>query len=690
MNIIETKVRPGGSTAVLLIIDWENFHIEGIAEEFRKLCDEGRVLADRIAVLPSPGFAELVVSFEELTDRMHQVEAPLGHLGGVSPDAYPGIRDAKEELALLAAAYGTDIGQHEGLFTAFKHFRASGDYSLLASDEQKIIDDTLRDFTLAGVGLSPEAKARLKAIQEEASTQGNLFNNNLIDVQKEWSLHVTDVDRLAGVPSAIIAAMAGDAKAREVEGWLVTLRQDVAMGIMSHAKDRKLREEVYIAWTTRASDQGPLAGKYDNAPVALRLLALGHEEAKLLGFGSYAELALEKRMVPSVSTVNTFLETLASRAHEKAGEEFAELSQFAADELSIAKLEGWDISFAAEALKKKRYDYDPEEVRKYFPAAKVFEGMFTVVKDCYGISALRRDDIRGYHSDVVFYEILDESGLVIGGCWVDLFSRSDKKSGAWMDIAAFRRETNDGLQLPVGLLTCNFTKPEKEGEEAYLTFDEILTTYHEFGHNLHHLVCKSRYIGTSMNGVEWDAIELPSQFMENFAKDIATLREFSSHKETGEAIPEELALRLIASEEFQMGLFLTRQLLLGTFDWEIYRDYDPAHPPVLHEKWRAVQERISVTPMYPWQRPANNFGHIFAGGYSAGYYSYLWAQALGADAWEAFKETGKLRNPEVGRRFLRAVLEEGASSPMEQLYRNFRGRDADPEALLRYYSLIAE
>ncbi len=687
----DTIVQSNGDTVHRTLFNWATFSIDGMAEEYTKLCDEGRALADNVAAIPEPSFADLVLAFEDLFVRMQRLIGPMGHLAAVTPNRYPGIEKLEEKIGVIDAAYRTDIGQHVPLFDAFKRFRASSAYEQLSAEEKKIIDDSIRDFTLGGVALPAKEKARLKEINEESSLVGEKFKQNVKDYQEAWSHHVTDRSELDGVPGPVLADMENSAKEKGLSGWLVTVKQNVAAGVLDYAKNRELRRLVHRAWSTRASDQGPRAGEFDNTPVIQKLLALAHEKALILGFANHAERVLPKRMMPSVDAVTEFLADLSVRTHKRAHDEWDKMREFARLELGIDELEGWDHAFVATLLQEKLYGFDPEEVRKYFPVSKVMEGLFGVMHDLYdGLTARRRDDIKAYRDDVHFYEILDADGNFKGGVWVDLFARSDKRPGAWMDIAEYRRVSDSGTFAPIAYLTCNFTPPENAREEAYLNFgDEVITTFHEFGHDLHHLLSATRYCDSGMMGVEWDAVELPSQLMEEFARDPRAMQAMSAHKETGEMIPLDLAERVIAAEKFNAALMLTRQLVFGTFDWELYRDYDPINPPDLAAKWEETHRRIAATPYYSWQRSACSFGHIFAGGYSAGYYSYLNAMVLVADARGAFVETGELRNPVVGRKLRSEILEKGSSAPMRALYRNFRGRDADPLALLRYYGLLS-
>lgn len=690
--VTRTVTEPDGTKASLIVFDWTNFTQEGVLDAYKNLCDEGRDLADKVAALAEHTFENVVLPFEDLYDRMHRLAGPVHHLKNVDSNAYPGIDKLTASLSVMGASFESDIGQHEGLYQAYKRLRERLGFAALAADEKKIVEDRLRDFRLAGVGLTEDKKAQLKKLHEEGAELAEQFEKNLTEVQKKCVRRIVDERELDGVPEQVKAALKENAKELGQSGWALTLRGDLVRAIMMKATNRALREELFRAHWTEASDTGPFAGENDNGPLVARIRAIAHEEALLLGFDNYAALALETRMAPSVSVVSKFLSDLALRAHPRAHEEWNALSAFAAKELGIPLLEGWDIIFVSEAFRKANFSVDQEVVREYFPEDKVLAGMFSVVASLYGVTVKRVHGVRLWSNEASFYELTDRNGTLLGGLYVDLYSRSGKRSGAWMDHATSRRVLPDGVQLPVAYLNCNFTRPKKAGETAHLTFDEVVTTFHEFGHCLHLLLSKARYAATGMAVVEWDAIELPSQIMEDFAKDLRVMTAMSAHRETGLPIPEGLARQVLAAEEkmpmgMPAGMYLTRQLTFATYDWELYRDYDRTSPSDPYAFYEAVHRRISVTPTYPWMRFANSFSHIFAGGYSAGYHSYLWAETLATDAFEAFRETGNILNENVGNKFLTEILERGAERTMEESYRAFRGRDADPVALLRSYGL---
>lgn len=688
---VHTIVQPSGETAFLPVFNWSSFSQEGVLDEYQRLSKEGLALADRVAAIAEPSFADLVLGFEDLQDRMHRLTSPVHHLKNVAANAYPGIKELEEELSDSEAAYAADIGQHEGLYGAYRRFAVSPAYAMLSAEERKIIDDDLRDFVLSGVALQEDKRKRFKALVMEAAKLGVQFATNATDSEEKIVYHTTAEDDLDGIPDKTKSVMRGIAEETKREGWAVTLRGDIVALVMMNARDRSLRETVYRANQTKASDQGPFAGENDNTPVANRLREAHHEMANILEYHNYAELAIQTRMAPSVAVVSKFLGDLASRAHKKAHDEFADLSRFAKETLGLDSLKGWDFAYVVKEYQKARLGVDPEEVRKYFPQPKVMDGLFDAIKRLYGMTLRRMDDVPSYRDDVSFYGLYDKEGNLRGGLWVDLYARAGKRAGAWADVAEYRRALDAGIQLPVGYLVCNFQGLQRAGETAYLLWNDVTTLYHECGHALHHLVTKARRSATGSFGVEWDAVELPSQFMEYFAEDLRIMRAMSAHKETGEEIPEAFARNVILAdvERFLPGIYLTRQLTFGIFDWELYRDYDPDAPRSICELYEAVHYRIAVTPYYSWQRFQNAFMHIFGGGYAAGYYSYLWALALALDAKEAFDETGDLFNTVVAEKFFRKVLERGSTEKMEQMYRDFRGRDADPMALLRFFGLAS-
>lgn len=681
---------PSGSKSILTTFDWPSFQVAEVIPEITALIAEGRLLANSTAAKQSPTFDDLVMVWQEFNERFGRAVGPMHHLNSVMEADYPGLREVVEEATPLLSAYGSDITLHKGLYDAHMRFRNGGEYQRLRADERHIIDEKIKNFELAGVGLPPEKKAVLKQINERQAMLVKTFRNNMQDVQDAWERHVLDQSELKGVPSNDQERMFATAQKKGKAGWCITLQQPDVQAILDYAESGSLREEVYRANVTMASELDQFQGKYDNAPIIAETLAFAHQEANLLGFANYADRSLAKKMAKSVgvSGVSRFLGDLAVLARPKAEEELAALRSFAKDELGIPELAPWDFRYATEKMRKSRYDVDQEQLRPYFPFTKVNEAVSALLSSLYGVTFVHRPEVKGWTDDVMFFTVVDEERVLRAGCYVDLFARVGKRGGAWMDSAVDRIRTLDGIQVPVAYLICNFAK-SPDGGETYLTHEEIQSTYfHELGHALHLMLTKVEHSALAMMGVEWDTVELPSQFMENFPWDRQMLKQMSQHKETGEQIPDAEIEKLIGAKFFNSGLFTLRQVLLGAFDWELYRDYDPAHPVDANQFWRDIQERISVMPIVEWSRFPNNFGHIFAGGYSAGYFSYHWALGLAADAFAAFEESGDIRSREVGMRLLTEVLEPGCSRPMAESFRAFRGRDLDPRALAKELGLL--
>jgi oligopeptidase A len=585
------------------------------------------------------------------------------------------------------SAYGSDISFNEGFYRAYLTYRLGDEYTSRTKEEQYIIDKTIKDFELAGVQLPADKKARLKQLSEESSRHSSDFSNNLVDAGDAWEKIVADESVLLGIPESDKDAMRLSAKEKGIDGWRVTLKQPVVMAVMTYATNRALREEVYYANVTKASEIGAHAGKWDNGPVIAAMRKGAHEKAQLLGFKNAAERSLEKKMAKEagVKGVLKFLSKLAAMAHRKAHPEWKEMGEFAKTELGIPEIAAWDVAYVSEAMVKAKHGVDQEEVRQYFPFTKVAEGFATLVGRLYGMTFKERKDVSLPNSDAHFFEVYDESGVLRGAFYADLFAREGKRSGAWMDNAIDQVRTKDGMQIPVAYLNCNFTKP-KSGE-VYLNHDEMLTYFHEGGHVLHHILGKTEYSELAMMGVEWDTVELPSQLMESWCWERDMLRVMSKHKKIGAMIPDELIQKLIDAKYFNCGLFALRQLSIGIYDFELYAKYDPKAPVDANVFWRETYQRMEVRPLPEYNRYPNSCGHIFGGGYDAGYFSYMWADGLVADVFAAYKESGDVYSHEVGGRFLREVLEVGCARPMAESFRAFRGRSLDANMLAKHLGL---
>lgn len=652
------------------------------------LLDESREAIDRLAqqaVATSPTWDNFAAPLEAVNDRLSQAWSPVSHLNGTMNT--PELRDAYQACLEKLSAFGTWVGQHEGLFKGWQALKESESWSTLTAAQQRTVDNALRDFRLAGVDLPADKKARYGEIQSRLSTLSNQFSNNVLDATQAWHKDIQDRDALAGVPESALETLKALADAKGVDGYRITLDFPSFFPIVSYADSRELREEVYTAFVTRASDQGPNAGKFDNAPILEEILALRQELARLLGFDTYADYSLTTKMADSPAQVLDFLEDLARRAKPQAQEEFAELSAYARDELGIETLNPWDVAYVSEKLREARYAISQEQLRPYFPAPRVVDGLFQVVERLYGVQVTEDSSAPSYHDDVRFFRIT-EQGKPIAGFYLDLYAREGKRGGAWMADCRVRRKTENGVQLPVAFLTCNFTAPVG-GKPALLTHDEVTTLFHEFGHGLHHMLTKQDVADVSgINGVAWDAVELPSQFMENYCWEREGLDLLAKHVDTGEPLPDVLFERLQAAKNFQSAMGMVRQIEFSLFDLRLHHELEAPSASDVQTLLDDVRRQTSVVPVVDFNRFQNSFSHIFAGGYAAGYYSYKWAEVLSADAWSAFEEAG-IFDPDTGQRFREEILEQGGARDAAELFRAFRGREPSVEPLLRHSGIRA-
>ncbi|MFO7648771.1 oligopeptidase A [Halomonas campaniensis] len=632
-----------------------------------------------------PSWASLAAPLESLNDELSRAWSPVSHLNGTMNS--PELREAYQACLGKLSEYSTWLGQHEGLFQAWQALREGPAWAELDDAQRRAVDNTLRDFRLAGVDLPPEQKRRYGEIKARLSELGNTFSNQLLDATQAWHLDLADETRLAGLPESALAALRANAEAKGQPGYRITLDFPSFYPVVSYAEDRELRREVYTAFVTRASDQGPHAGEHDNAPVMVETLALRHELAELLGFATYADYSLTTKMAESPRQALDFLEDLARRAVPQAREEFAELEAFARDELGMGELAPWDVGYASEKMREARHAISQEQLRPYFPAPRVVEGLFRVVERLFGVTFEEDREAPRYHPDVRFFRIM-EHGAPIAGFYLDLYAREGKRGGAWMDECRVRRLEGEALQLPVAYLTCNFTRPVGD-RPALLTHDEVTTLFHEFGHGLHHMLTRQTIADISgINGVAWDAVELPSQFMENFCWERDGLDLIAGHVDSGEPLPGELLDRLQAARNFQSAMGMVRQLEFSIFDLRLHHELKAPSAAEIQALLDEVRDTVSVVPRADFNRFQNGFGHIFAGGYAAGYYSYKWAEVLSADAWSAFEEAG-IFDPETGRRFRTEILEAGGARDAAELFRAFRGREPSVEPLLRHSGIRA-
>jgi oligopeptidase A len=627
----------------------------------------------------------LMAPLESVQDALNQVWSPVSHLNAVVNNE--ALRAAYNACLPKLTEFHTELGQNEALYRAVRQVADSSD--ALDGAQRAVLEHALRDFHLSGVDLPPDKKQRYKAVLQELSALQSKFQDNVLDATGAWRKHLTDPAALAGLPESAMSAARQDAQRAGLDGWLLTLDFPCYLPVMSYAEDPGLRREMYEAFVTRASELGPDAGQYDNTQLMEQILCLRHEAAQLLGFDSYAERSLATKMAADPTQVLAFLDDLAIRSRPQAQREFAELTAFAAQHGGVDRLNGWDVSYYAEKLRLHRYDISQEALRPYFPENRVVPGLFSVVERLYGVTIKPRTGVAVWHPDVRFYDVLDRDGVIRAHCYVDLYARAHKRGGAWMADFRGRRKLADGSQTPVAYITCNFTPPVGDSP-ALFTHNEVVTLFHEFGHGLHHMLTQVDCLEVSgINGVEWDAVELPSQFMENWCWEREALDLLSGHVETGEPIPDALYQRMIDAKHFQSGMQMVRQLEFALFDFRLHAEYQPESGARVMDIWSQVRDRVAVVPSAAFNRFPNAFTHIFSGGYAAGYYSYKWAEVLSADAFSRFEEDG-IFNADTGRAFLNEVLAVGGARKAMDSFVAFRGRAPSIEPLLRHSGIAVQ
>jgi oligopeptidase A len=655
------------------------FRPDHVAPAVETLLAENRTLIARLrADAQAPTWDNFVVPLDDANERLRRAWGQVSHMNAVMNN--PQLRDAYNANLPHITEYFAELSQDEALYGKYKSLRAAAAFASLTAAQKKVIENELRDFRLGGAELPAEAKARVKALSQELAALSSRFNDNLLDATNAFELVVQDRERLAGIPEdALQAAQAAAAQAGK-GGWKFTLQMPSYLPVMQYARDRALRESLYRAYSTRAAEFGE--ERWDNTGVIRQILALRREQARLLGFGSFAELSLEPKMADSPPQVLAFLGELAMRAKPYAERDLQELERFAAGELGLDRLEPWDVAYASEKLRVARYAFSDQEVKQYFPEDAVLAGMFRVVETLYGLR-ITPDEAPRWHEDVRFFAIRARDGALVGQFYLDLYARASKRGGAWMDDAITRRRRGGALQTPVAYLNCNFSAPVG-GKPAVFTHDEVITLFHEFGHGLHHLLTQVEVLGVSgINGVEWDAVELPSQFMENFCWEWQVLGSMSRHVDTGKPLPRELFDKMVAAKNFQSGMQTVRQIEFALFDMQLHHEFDPGGQGTPLDLLAEVRNRVAVLIPPEYNRFPNSFSHIFGGGYAAGYYSYKWAEVLSADAYSLFEENGVL-NPEIGERFRSQILAAGGSRPALESFVAFRGREPSMEALLRH------
>ena len=631
-------------------------------------------------------WASLLEPLENMEDKLGRAWSPVSHMNSVvNKDE---LRDAYNACLPKLSQYSTEIGQNADLFKAFKSIAEGGEFARLDDAQKKVINDGLRDFRLSGIDLSDDDKERFKSIVQELSSLTSKFGENVLDATNAWKKHITDETLLAGVPDSGKALFKQSAEQAELDGWMLTLDFPCFFSVMNYGDNRELREEMYRAYVTRASDEGPDAGKFDNTPVMEKILELRHEKAKLLGFANYADYSITTKMAASTEQVVAFLRDLGQKSLAMAKQELDELRAFANENGGPETLEAWDVSYYGEKLRQHKYAISQEALKPYFPENKVLRGMFALVNKLYDVTIEERDDVNVWHKDVRFFEIKEANGTMRGQFYLDLYARAQKRGGAWMDECIGRVRRGNTVQTPVAYLVCNFSPPVGDAP-AMFTHDEVLTLFHEFGHGLHHMMTQVDYASVSgISGVPWDAVELPSQFMENWCWQREVVDMISGHYETGEVLPQEMFDKLIAAKNFQSGMQMVRQLEFALFDFRLHLEYTPEAGAKIYEMLNEVREEVAVMHPPSFNRFPHSFSHIFAGGYAAGYYSYKWAEVLSSDAFAHFEENGVF-DKETGIRFLSTILEQGGSRDPMELFIEFRGREPQIDALLRHSGIAA-
>ena len=667
---------------------------EHITPAVDQLIADCRATLEQVIAAPGSAWDDFIAPLDDANEKLSRAWGAVGHLHAVIDS--PELRDAYNENLPKISEYWTDLGQNLKLFDKYKALKSAPSLVFLSAARRRIIDNQLRDFKLSGADLADDQKIRFKAIAEEQSKLGSKFSENLLDATNAFALVIEDEQRLAGLPQDVKDAAREAARAQDKPGWKLSLQAPSWLPVLQYADDRSLRETIYQANVTRASEFGE--AKLDNTPLIDRIVALRAEEASLLGYANFAEVSLVAKMARHPQEVLDFLDDLATRAKPFAERDYAELKTFAREKLGLETLEAWDTMYAGEKLREQRYAFSDQEVKEYFPEPKVLDGLFKVVETIFDVQ-IKPDDAPVWHEDARFFRIetrggtdtTKPAGQLIGQFYLDLYARDTKRGGAWMDDAITRRRKANGIQTPVAYLTCNFargvTGADGNRRPALFTHDDVITLFHEFGHGLHHMLTRIDDLGVAgINGVEWDAVELPSQFMENFCWEWDVLKHMTAHVDTGAPLPRALFDKMIAAKNFQAGMQTMRQIEFSLFDMQIHSDFDAKKQTPL-QLLADVRSQVAVVIPPAYNRFPNNFSHIFAGGYAAGYYSYKWAEVLSADAFAAFEEEGVLSQA-AGGRFRDEVLAVGGSRPAAESFKAFRGRAPRLDALLRHSGMI--
>ncbi|MDP0449691.1 oligopeptidase A [Glaesserella parasuis] len=653
---------------------------EHVVPAIEQLIQQCRDTIEQVSQIDTPTWENFYLPQAITGDKLSRAWSPVGHLNAVKNS--PELREAYQACLPMLSEYSTWVGQHQGLYQGYVKLKNSPEFATYSLAQKKAIENSLRDFELSGISLPADKQKRYGEISARLSELSSQFSNNVLDATMGWDIVIDDDADLKGLPESALEGAKLSAQSKEKSGYRFTLEFPSYLPVMTYCENRELRQKMYEAYNTRASDQGPNAGKWDNSAIMAETLELRLELAKLLGFESYAELSLATKMAENPTQVVDFLEGLANRSKEQGKKELAELKAFAKESYGVSELQPWDIAFYSEKQKQALYAINDEELRLYFPEERVLSGLFELVKRIFGMRVEEQKEFDSYHENVRFFNIFDETDRLRGSFYLDLYARENKRGGAWMDDCINQKRLADGsLQKPVAYLTCNFNKPIGD-KPALFTHDEVTTLFHEFGHGIHHMLTEIDVGDVSgINGVPWDAVELPSQFLENWCWEEDALAFISGHYQTGEPLPKEKLTQLLKAKNFQAAMFVLRQLEFGLFDFRLHMS-EPKENIVL-DTLKAVKAQVAVVELPTFVRTPHSFSHIFAGGYAAGYYSYLWAEVLSADAFARFEEEG-IFNCEVGQSFLDNILTRGGSEEPMVLFERFRGRKPTLDALLRH------
>lgn len=653
-----------------------------IKPAIEQILHQNRSKISKLEKLKDINWKNLIEPLELLDDRLSKAWSPVRHLNSVKSNDE--LRDVYNDCLPLLSQYHTELGQNRKLFNAYQQIATDKNFSSLSQAQQKTITDSLLHFKLGGVDLSGQNKERFQSIQKRLSEIQSKFENNLLDSTQSWALHLQDNSRLTGLPDYALAMLKQNSEQKSLSGYRITLDMPCYIAVITYADDRSLRKDLYQAFTTRASDQGFTDKKWDNAVNMIEILQKRQEKAKLLGFKNYAQLSLESKMAGSVDEVTEFLNELAEKSYPAANREYRQLESFAREQGLNDELMAWDLAYFSEKLKLQQYAISDKDLKPYFPEERVIHGLFQIVEKLYRINISELEDgIERWHDDVRFFQIADESGQICGQFFLDLYARENKRGGAWMDECVNRYVIDGNKQDPVAYLTCNLTPPIGD-DPALFTHDEVITIFHEFGHGLHHMLTRIDVPEVSgINGVEWDAVELPSQFMENFCWQKEALDLFAQHYVTGESLPDDLYQKMIDARNFQSAMQMVRQIEFSLFDMKLHQQTGIDSVQQIQQILDDVRQQVAVVIPPTFNKFQNSFAHIFAGGYAAGYYSYKWAEVLSADAFSAFEKEG-IFNPDIGTRFLECILQQGGSRPAKESFTCFMGREPDITALLKH------